>query len=205
MNNIKTEKKIIHRAEEIAEEVWKKMGFSNLASPEKLGRVPQVRIMRLDSGLNGLAWPDHIELNADRLEDSDVEAFLQEVIRHELAHVAEFRLTGVMGHGPMWNALCRSVGGKANWSDSFDDPFAGADSGLIMFPAALGSSALFSWVTSSLHAPLWCAILAAFAGFFFPPVCWAIFCSTEKSLHFTAIAFTAAEMVMLFVFFLCRF
>ena len=201
---IQEETGVLRRAEKIAAEVWRKMERTNLADPKKLGPVPQVQIKRLDSDVNGLAWPDRIELNIDRLADSDEEAFLQEVVRHELAHVAEYRLTGVMGHGPMWNALCRSVGGKANGHDCFDDPFAGADSGLIMFPAVLESAALFVLGSRVLHVPLWGAVLAAFAGFMFPPVCWALFCNTEKSLHFTAIAFTAAETVSLLVFFLCR-
>ena len=202
---MQAENTIVSHAEEIAEEVWGKMGRSNLADPEKLGAVPQVRIKRLDGGLNGLAWPDRIELNADRLEDSDVEAFLQEVIRHELAHVAEYRLTGIMGHGPMWHALCRSVGGKANWSDSFDDPFAGADSGMIMFPAVVESAILFSWGISVLHVPLWCVIAAGIAGFFFPPVCWAAFCKTEKALHFSAMIFTVIETGLLAAFLLWKF
>ena len=194
---MQTEDKLVRHAEEIASETWRKMGRTNLADPEKLGTVPQVRIKRLDGGVNGLAWPDRIELNIDRLEDSNEETFLQEVIRHELAHVAEYRLTGIMGHGPLWHALCRSVGGKANWCDSFDDPFAGADSGLIMFPAVLECSILFSWGISVLYVPLWCAIAAGIAGFFFPPVCWAAFCRTEKSLHFTAMTFTVIETILL--------
>ena len=201
---MQAENTVLCRAEEIAAEVWREMGRTNLADPVKMGTVPQVRITRLDGGVNGLAWPDRIELNVDRLADSDEEAFLQEVIRHELAHVAEYRLTGIMGHGPLWNALCRSVGGKANGRDCFDDPFAGADSGLIMFPAVLESAVLFSWGCCILHAPLWFAVLAAFGGFMFPPVCWAVFCRTEKSLHFTAIAFTVVETVLLLVFFLLK-
>lgn len=195
---------VLRHAQEIAGEVWRKMGDTNLAAPEKLGAVPQIQIKRLDGGLNGLAWADRIELNADHLKDADMEAFLQEVIRHELAHVAEYRLTGIMGHGPLWHALCRSVGGQANGRDCFDDPFAGADSGLIMFPAVLESAILFSWGSSFLHMPLWCAIAAGIAGFLFPPICWAAFCKTEKSLHFSAIAFAAAETVILLVFFLCN-
>lgn len=202
---MQAENTIVRQAEEIAEEVWGKMGRSNLADPVKLGAVPQVRIKRLDGGLNGLAWPDRIELNADRLEDSDVEAFLQEVIRHELAHVAEYRLTGIMGHGPMWHALCRAVGGKANWCDSFDAPFAGADSGLIMFPAVVESAILFSWGISILQVSLWCAIAAGIAGFFFPPVCWAAFCKTEKALHFSAMIFTVIETGLLAAFLLWKF
>ena len=202
---MQAENTIVRQAEEIAEEVWGKMGRSNLADPVKLGAVPQVRIKRLDGGLNGLAWPDRIELNADRLEDSDVEAFLQEVIRHELAHVAEYRLTGIMGHGPMWHALCRAVGGKANWCDSFDAPFAGADSGLIMFPAVVESAILFCWGISILQVPLWCAIAAGIAGFFFPPVCWAAFCKTEKALHFSAMIFTVIETGLLAAFLLWKF
>ena len=201
---MRTENLLVRRAEEIASEVWRKMGRTNLADPEKLGSVPQIRIKRLDDGLNGLAWPDRIELNIVKLEDSDEEAFLQEVIRHELAHVAEYRLTGIMGHGPLWHALCRSVGGKANGRDCFDSPFAGAVSGLVMFPAVLESSVLFSWGISVLHVPSWCAIAAGFAGFFFPPVCWAVFCRTDRSLHLTAIAFTVIETVLLLVFLLGR-
>ena len=191
------ETEALHHAEEIAAEVWRKMGRTNLADPEKLGSVPQVRIKRLNSEVNGLAWPDRIELNLDRLEDADVDAFLNEVIRHELAHVAEYRLTGIMGHGPLWSALCQTVGGKANGRDCFDDPFAGADSGLIMFPAVLESVVLFSWGISILHVPLWCAIAAGIAGFFFPPVCWAVFCKTEKSLHVTSMTFTVIETILL--------
>lgn len=52
---------------------------SRSADPEKPGPVPQVRFEHLDNGLNGLAWTEHIELGIDRLEDSDTEAFLQEV------------------------------------------------------------------------------------------------------------------------------
>ena len=202
---MEADNRIVRHAEDIAAEVWRKMGRTNLADPEKLGTVPQVRIKRLDGGVNGLAWPDRIELNIDRLEDSNEETFLQEVIRHELAHVAEYRLTGIMGHGPLWHALCRSVGGKANWCDSFDDPYAGADSGLIMFPAVLESAILFSWGISVLHVPLWCAVAAGIAGFFFPPVCWAAFCRTEKSLHFTAMTFTAIETILLLALLCCKF
>ena len=197
------EKPVVQRqANEIAAEVWRKMGRTNLADPKKLGSVPQVRIKHLDGDVNGLAWPDRIELNVDRLEDADVNAFLNEVIRHELAHVAEYRLTGIMGHGPMWSALCRTVGGKANGCDCFDDPFAGAKSGLIMFPAVLESAVLFALGACALHFPLWCAIAAGFAGFFFPPVCWAAFCKTDKAVHHAAMGFTAAETVLLLVCFL---
>ena len=195
---------VVRHAEEIAAEVWRKMGRTNLAEPEKLGPVPQVRFRHLDGGLNGLAWTDRIELNVDRLEDSDTEPFLQEVIRHELAHVAEYRLTGVMGHGPLWHALCLAAGGKANGRDSFSDPFAGADSGLIMLPAVLESAVLFSWGISALHAPLWGAVVAGFAGFLFPPVCWAACCRSERSLHLAAMSFTVVETGLLLLFLFCR-
>lgn len=88
---MQTENLLVRRAEEIAPEVWRKMGRTDPADPEKLGFVPQIRIKRLDDGVNGPARPDRIELNVVKLEDSDEEAFLQEVIRHELAHVAEYR------------------------------------------------------------------------------------------------------------------
>lgn len=196
---------ISRHAEEIAVEVWRMMGNTNLADPAKLGNVPEVRFKHLDNNLNGLAWPDHIELNVDRLEDSDVESFLQEIIRHELAHVAEYRLTGIMGHGPLWHALCLAVGGTGNGRDSFPNPFSGAGQGLFMITAVLESAVLVSWGISALHAPLWCAIAGSFAGFFFPPVCWAFLCKNERSLHYAAGVFTFIESGLLLALFFCKF
>lgn len=196
---------VLRHAEEIAAEVWRKMGNTNLAEPAKLGKVPQVRLNHLDKGLNGLAWPDYIELNIDRLEDSDEEAFLQEVIRHELAHVAEYRLTGIMGHGPMWHALCQSVGGKANSRDAFDNPYSGAGRGLFMITAVLESAALVSLGISALHAPLWCAVAGSFAGLFIPPVIWASLCKSERDLHFAAGLSTFIGTGLLAAFVLCKF
>jgi len=193
---------VVRRAEEIATEVWRRMGRTNLADPEKLGPVPQVcfkRSAEMD-GMNGLAWSDRIELNADQMGDPHAEAFLREVICHELAHVAEYRLTGVMGHGPLWHALCLAVGGKGTGRVSFPTPSAGAGSGLVMFPAVLGSAALFAWGISALHAPLWCAVAGAFAGFLFPPVCWACFCRDDRSLHWAALGFTVVETGLLSAF-----
>ncbi|MBQ9336105.1 MAG: hypothetical protein IJS14_02255 [Lentisphaeria bacterium] len=187
----------LSHAEEIAAEVWRKMGNTNLADRAKLGCVPGIRFEHLDSGLNGLAWKDHIELNVDRLEDSDAESFLQEIIRHELAHVAEYRLTGIMGHGPLWHALFLAAGGNGKARDSFPDPYSGAGLGLFMFTAVLESAVLAAWGISALHAPLWCAVAGSFAGFFFPPVCWALCCKDEKSLHFGAGIFTVIETGLL--------
>lgn len=62
---MQSENTLLHHAEEIAADVWRKMGLSNPAAPEKQGTVPQVQIKRLDGGLNGLAWPGRIELNID--------------------------------------------------------------------------------------------------------------------------------------------
>ena len=196
---------VLRHAEEIAAEVWRKMGKSNLADPAKLGKIPEVRFEHLDNSLNGLAWQDHIELNINRLEDSDVEAFLQEVIRHELAHVAEYRLTGIMGHGPMWHALCQSAGGKANSRDNCDNPYSGAGQGLFMVTAVLESAALVSWGISALHAPFWCAIAGGFAGLLLPPVLWASLCNSERDLHFAAAISTFIETGLLMAFVFCRF
>ena len=199
------ENQISRHAGEIAAEVWQRMGNTNLADPAKLGNVPDVRFKHLDNNLNGLAWPDHIELNINRLEDSDEEAFLQEVIRHELAHVAEYRLTGIMGHGPMWHALCQAVGGKANSRDAFDNPYSGAGRGLFMITAVLESAVLASLGISALHAPLWCAVAGSFAGLFIPPVCWASLCKSERDLHFAAGLSTFIETGFLAALFICIF
>ena len=90
--------------EAIAEKVWSDLSRSNLVTGEKLGRVPQIRFTALGEKFLGMAYGDHIELNEIYLQTEDKEK-LKMTLLHELAHVAEFRSTGIMGHGPLWHAF----------------------------------------------------------------------------------------------------
>ena len=90
---------------QLAAQAWKQIENSTLAGGVKIGKCPKVVFKKLDDNLNGLAYPDHIELNTTRLESPDRELFLYKTTLHEVAHVAEYRIAGVMTHGPLWHAI----------------------------------------------------------------------------------------------------
>ena len=99
--------------EEIAAKVWSDLSRSNLVTGEKLGSIPQIRFTALGDKFLGMAYADHIELNEIYLQTQDKEK-LKMTLLHELAHVAEFRSTGIMGHGPLWHAICLYIGGNGD-------------------------------------------------------------------------------------------
>ena len=99
--------------EEIAAKVWSDLSRSNLVTGEKLGSVPEIRFTALEDKFLGMAYSDHIELNENYLQVQDKEK-LKMTLLHELAHVAEFRSTGIMGHGPLWHAICLYIGGNGD-------------------------------------------------------------------------------------------
>ena len=98
---------------EIAAKVWSDLSRSNLVTGEKLGNVPEIRFTALGDKFLGMAYNDHIELNENYLQTQDKEK-LKMTLLHELAHVAEFRCTGIMGHGPLWHAICLYIGGSGD-------------------------------------------------------------------------------------------
>ena len=90
---------------QLAEQAWKIIKSSTLVNGKDIGSCPKVIFKKLDDSLHGLAYPDHIELNLSRLESPDRELFLYKTTLHEIAHVAEYRIAGVMPHGPLWHAI----------------------------------------------------------------------------------------------------
>lgn len=90
---------------QLAAQAWKKIRGSKLVGGKKIGKCPEVVFKELDDDLNGQAFPDHIELNSSRLESPDRDVFLYKTTLHEVAHVAEYRIAGVMTHGPLWHAI----------------------------------------------------------------------------------------------------
>jgi len=96
-------------------QAWKKIRASKLAGGKKIGRCPEVVFKELDDELNGQAFPNHIELNISRLESPDRDLFLCKTTLHEVAHVAEYRIAGVMTHGPLWHAIDDLIGGDGQF------------------------------------------------------------------------------------------
>ena len=99
--------------EEIAAKAWQQLANSNLVTAEKLKSVPEIRFVPLGDKFLGMAYKDHIELHEKYLHSTDLER-LKMVLFHELAHVAEFRCTGIMGHGPLWHSICLYIGGSGD-------------------------------------------------------------------------------------------
>lgn len=99
--------------EKIALDAWQELFSSNLVTAEKLGKVPEIRFAALGNKILGRAYANHIELNEKFLQCED-KSELQLTLYHELAHVAEYRTTGIMGHGPLWHAICLYLGGNGD-------------------------------------------------------------------------------------------
>ena len=99
--------------EEIASKAWQELFSSNLVTAEKLGKAPGIRFTNLGDKFLGRAYSDHIELNEKFLQCEDKNE-LKLTLYHELAHVAEYRTTGIMGHGPLWHAICLYLGGNGD-------------------------------------------------------------------------------------------
>lgn len=99
--------------EEIAAKAWQELARSNLVTAEKLKSVPEIRFVPLGDKFLGRAYADYIELHEKYLHTDEPER-LKMVLLHEVAHVAEFRCTGIMGHGPLWHAICLYIGGNGD-------------------------------------------------------------------------------------------
>jgi predicted metallopeptidase len=95
--------------EEIAAKAWCDLSCSKLITAEKLGKVPEIRFAALGENFLGIAYGDHIELHENYQVTKNKEK-LKMTLLHELAHVAEFRSTGIMGHGPLWHAIYLYMG-----------------------------------------------------------------------------------------------
>ena len=99
--------------EEIAAKAWQELANSNLVTANKLGKLPDIRFTALGNKFLGRAYADYIELHEKYLHTDEPER-LKMALLHELAHVAEFRCTGIMGHGPLWHAICLYIGGSGD-------------------------------------------------------------------------------------------
>ena len=90
--------------EEIAAKAWQELANSNLVTAEKLGKLPDIRFAALGDKFLGRAYSDYIELHEKYLHNTDRDRLKMDLL-NELAHVAEFRCTRMMGHGPLWHSI----------------------------------------------------------------------------------------------------
>ena len=178
--------------EEIAAKTWQELANSNLVTANKLGKLPDIRFAALGDKFLGRAYADYIELHEKYLQHTEPER-LKMVLLHELAHVAEFRCTGVMGHGPFWHAIGLYIGGSG---DARGDilPGAEAESSDILFGFAAvvalagtlfcGMYAAFHWlgVTNKIFAGA-CGI----GGIVLSIILWAACCKTFEQIQKTVV------------------
>ena len=136
---------------QLAAQAWKKIASSTLVEGKKIGRCPKVVFKELEDNVNGRAYPDHVELNTARLESPDREVFLYKTTLHEVAHVAEYRIAGVMTHGPLWHALDDLIDGDGLQFTDFrpkenklEDAFISVLAVLVLSLMVLGGIALIT-------------------------------------------------------------
>ena len=176
--------------EEIAQKTWQELANSNLVTANKLGQLPEIRFVPLGDKFLGRAYADYIELHEKYLHTNEPER-LKMVLLHELAHVAEFRCTGVMGHGPLWHTIGLYIGGSG---DARGDILPEAESSDILFGFAavvalaetlfLGMYASFHWlgVTNKIFAGA-CGI----GGIVLSIILWAACCKTFEQVQKTVV------------------
>ena len=191
--------------EGIAAEAWKDLARSDLVTAEKLGKCPEVRFAPLGKKILGLAYADHIELNDNYLENDDREN-VKDTLFHEIAHVAEYRCTGIMGHGPLWHAVCLYIGGSGNSrgdvQDSADGSGSESDQALFGFVVllALGDT-LFSAAYCAHHflgiANLFLCVACGIGGVALSLVLWVSCCKTYEQLKDTVLIQASLSVVFI--------
>ena len=162
---------------QLAEQAWEKIKSSKLVGSKKIGECPKIVFKKLDDTLNGMAYPDHIELNTSRLDSSDREVFLYKTTLHEIAHVAEYRISGVMTHGPLWHALDDLIDGDGLQFTNFrpktslwEETFVSFITVTVLCMMTIGGAALtmrfpvwWGYLTGSIISGL--GIIGLFSGF----------------------------------------
>ena len=176
--------------EKIALDAWLELSSSNLVTAEKLGKVPGIRFTNLGDKFLGRAYSDHIELNEKFLQCEDKNE-LKLTLYHELAHVAEYRTTGIMGHGPLWHAICLYLGGNGD-SRGTMPVTSSEESNDIMFGLlaiiSLGGALFFSMYAAShwfgISNKIFCGACGIF-GMILSLVLWAECCKTFEQVKAT--------------------
>ena len=176
--------------EELAIKAWQELSSSNLVTAEKLGKVPEIRFTNLGDKFLGRAYSNHIELNKKFLQCDDKNE-LKLTLYHELAHVAEYRTTGIMGHGPLWHAICLYLGGNGDSRGSM--PVASSEENNdIMFGLlaliSLGGALFFSMYAAfhwfGISNKIFCGACGIF-GIILSLVLWAECCKTFEQIKAT--------------------
>lgn len=143
---------------QLAAQAWAKISASKLAGGKKIGKCPKVVFSDLDDNCNGRAYPDHIELNISRLESPERDVFLCKTTLHEVAHVAEYRIAGVMTHGPLWHAIGDLIDGDGLQFHSYREKVNGPSGGeafvSVIAVTVLGMMAL-SGIALIRRYPVW--------------------------------------------------
>ena len=178
--------------EEIAAKAWQELANSNLVTAEKLKSVPEIRFVPLGDKFLGMAYADYIELHEKYLHTDEPER-LKMILLHEVAHVAEFRCTGIMGHGPLWHAICLYIGGSGDAQG--DVPIAAESESndiLFEFAAVVALAGTLFWgMYVSFH---WLGIVnkilcgaCGIGGIVLSLVLWASCCKTFEQVQKTVV------------------
>ena len=175
----------------LAIKAWQELSSSNLVTAEKLGEVPEIRFAALGNKILGRAYANHIELNEKFLLCED-KSELQLTLYHELAHVVEYRATGIMGHGPLWHAICLSIGGNGDARGNLPTETSAAHDNDIMFGLAALTAlvgVLFFVVYGTYHwfgisNKIICGVCGVF-GVILSLVLWAECCKTFEQVKTT--------------------
>ncbi len=74
--------------------------------------MPEIGIEKLDRSIYALAYPDRSAFNESMIDTLDMENIMPIIMAHELAHVAAYRVSGIMEHDALWAAFDKVADGN---------------------------------------------------------------------------------------------
>ncbi len=74
--------------------------------------MPEIGIEKLARSIYALAYPDRIAFNESMIDMLDMEDIMPIIMAHELAHVAAYRVSGIMEHDALWAAFDKVADGN---------------------------------------------------------------------------------------------
>lgn len=109
----------------IAQKAWRKLKKNPYIIENNyiLGRTPKIQWKKIGFSYAGFAYGGkNIEMNINYLYSKDFFQFINQIVRHELAHIAEYRIFGKTTHGTRWKKFSLLLGYTGTRCHHLSDP-----------------------------------------------------------------------------------
>ena len=182
----------------IAEKAWQDLHRSDLVCSRRLGQCPEIVFSDMDDDIPGVAHKHYIELNQKYLNDTQREILIKTLL-HNIIHIAEYRISGIMGHGPLWKVLLPSENSEKFLSQDIETNKNENDVLFALLALISLAGALFFFMYVSFHyfgvRNIFLSGAIGITGIVLSVVLWAALCQTFEQLK-TAVCIQALLSVI---------